>query len=176
VSCDIKDFKDFFRVEFPRLVKFLLTAGFGVEEAQDAAAEAMVDLYLRWAHVGNVTAYVRAAALHSATNQARRDRERVTRSIRGGWVVPELVDPFGSVDERLDAGRQLLELVRCLPYQQRVVLAWHLDGFKNTEIADHFEMNPATVGSNLRHAKQRLREMLEIQRRAKGDDERRDPA
>lgn len=175
MACDTENFDDFFRVDFPKLVKFLLTAGFGFEESQDAAADAMVDAYRRWGRVRNPTAYVRTAAMHSATNQARRDRAGLPRSIKGGWVTPERVDPFASVDEHLDAGPRLLALVRCLPDQQRLVLAWHLDGFKNTEIADHIGLAPGTVGSHLRHAKRRLRAELLAQRHAEDIAERRSP-
>jgi RNA polymerase sigma-70 factor (ECF subfamily) len=165
VTCDSKDiesFDDFFRADFPRLVKFLIQMGYGWEDAKDSAAEAMLAACQTWATLRNPRAYVRTAAMHAAGKQARRDRERLVRSIKGGWLTPDHVDPIATINDHLDAGSQLLTLLDHLPHQQRVVLALHLDGFTNTEIADHLGMLAATVSSHLRHAKQRLRTVLRL--------------
>ncbi|GAA3435802.1 RNA polymerase sigma factor [Kutzneria kofuensis] len=153
-------FDDYFRADFPRLVKFLVTAGFAFEAAQDAAEEAMLTVLQEWSTLRSPHAYVRKVALRWAVNQARRDRERVARSVRGGWLPQEETDPVAEVDDRLDGGPRVTALLAGLPARQRVVLAWHLDGFSNSEIAEHFGLKPATVGSNLRHAKQALRAAL----------------
>jgi RNA polymerase sigma-70 factor, ECF subfamily len=160
VNESIDDFDDFFRTELPRLIGFLINAGFGWEESRDAAADAMLSAYQAWAELDYPKAYVRTAAHHVASKQIRRDQERTLRSIQGGWVTPEQVDPFVAVDDALDAVPRLLMLLNLLPHRQRLVFAWHLDGFANTEIAHHLEMSPATVASHLRHAKQRLRTKL----------------
>jgi RNA polymerase sigma-70 factor (ECF subfamily) len=160
VACERDDFDDFFREDLPRLVKFLINAGFDYESSRDAAAEAMLSAHLGWADLRNPRAYVRTAALHEAGNQAKRDRARTVRSIKGGWVTSERIDPFAEIDDDLDGQPRLTALLQLLPQQQRLVLAWHLDGFTNTEIAGQLDMNPATVGSHLRHAKQRLKAHL----------------
>lgn len=161
MSENADDFDDFFRIELPRLVGFLINAGFGLEEARDAAAEAMLSTLQAWAELDYPKAYVRKAAHHVASNQTRRDQERTLRSIQGGWVTPDQIDPFATVDDALDGPARLSELMNLLPHRQRLVLAWHLDGFANTEIACHLNMRPATVASHLRHAKQRMRDQLQ---------------
>lgn len=155
-------FDDFVRAESVPLVKFLAHVGFGWEEAEDAAAEAMLTACQKWSTLRNPRAYVRTAAVHTATNQAIRDRQRTERSIRGGWATPEHSDPFAEIDERLDAEPRLLALLKLLPPKQRLVLAWHIDGFSNTEIADILQMPVATVASHLRHARQRLRTQMPL--------------
>ena len=159
-ATDVKSFDDFFRTDFPHLVQFLIQVGFGREDAKDSAVEAMVAAYEHWRTLRNPKAYVRTAALHAAGKRARRDRERLGRSIQGGWLIPDHINPFAMIDDRLDARPQLLTLLALLPHQQRIVLAFHLDGFANTEIAEQLNMLAATVGSHLRHAKQRLRVAL----------------
>jgi RNA polymerase sigma-70 factor (ECF subfamily) len=161
VSENADDFDDFFRVELPRLVGFLINAGFRPEEARDAAAEAMFSTLQAWAELDYPKAYARKTGHHVASKQTRRDQERTLRSIRGGWVTPDQIDPFAGVDDALDGVARLSELMSLLPHRQRLVLAWHLDGFANTEIACHLNMRPATVASHLRHAKQRMRDQLQ---------------
>jgi RNA polymerase sigma factor (sigma-70 family) len=159
VNESIEGFDDFFRTELPRLVGFLINAGFGWEEARDAAAEGMLAAYQAWAELDYPQAYVRRAAFRIVSKQIRRDQERTLRSIQGGWATPEQVDPFATVNDALDVPR-LLAWLNLLPRRQRLVLAWHLDGFTNTEIAGQLEMPAATVASHLRHAKERLRDEL----------------
>jgi RNA polymerase sigma-70 factor (ECF subfamily) len=150
-------FEEFYRADHARLVTFLIKLGFDRELAADAAEEAMLAVLQCWSDVRNPRAYVRAAARHAAIHQVERDRERLPRSIAGGWSTPEHADPFDGVDEAMDALNLMTRLLGRLPEKQRLIFAWHLDGFTNIEIAHYLEMRPATVSSNLRHARNRLR-------------------
>jgi DNA-directed RNA polymerase specialized sigma24 family protein len=42
LEADDGEFEEFFRASFAGLVAFVITMGFGLEQAKDAAAEAMV--------------------------------------------------------------------------------------------------------------------------------------
>jgi RNA polymerase sigma factor (sigma-70 family) len=160
VVCILEDFDEFFRAELPRLVRFLIHLGWGWEESRDAAAEAMLSAYQGWTEIEYPKAYVRTAAHRIAGHQHKRDQDRIQRSIQAGVVTPEQTDPYPILDDALDSLTRLTELLEKVPEKQRLVLVWHLDGFTNTEIADHMEIPPATVASHLRHAKRRVRRLL----------------
>jgi DNA-directed RNA polymerase specialized sigma24 family protein len=146
--CGGDDFDAFFRADFPALVAFLCKAGFEVETARDAAAEAMLHALEAWPTLEDPRAWVRRVAgrLLDAAGDARAD-----------W--PQAGDPQD--DEKLaalvDQHAGLIGLLASLPGRQRMVLAWSLDGFTPAQIAQALRIAPATVRSNLRHVRERLR-------------------
>lgn len=146
--CAGDDFDAFFRTDFPPLVAFLCKAGFEVETARDVAAEAMLHLLEAWPTAEDPRAWVRrvAARLLGHAGDARADL-----SLAG--------DPHD--DEKLAAlveqHADFIGLLADLPDQQRMVLTWSLDGFTPTQIAHALRVAPATVRSNLRHVRERLR-------------------
>jgi len=142
------DFDAFFRADFAPLVAFLCKAGFEVETGRDVAAEAMLHALEAWPTPEDPRAWVRRVAgrLLDAAGGARAD-----------WTLAG--DPQD--DEKLaalvDQHAALLDLLAALPGQQRTVLAWSLDGFTPSQIAHALRIAPATVRSNLRHVRERLR-------------------
>jgi RNA polymerase sigma-70 factor (ECF subfamily) len=53
-----------------------------------------------------------------------------------------------------------LSAIRSLPLRQRMIMAYIYDGFTTNEIAAQLNMSPATVRSNLRHARAVLTQRL----------------
>ncbi|SEF32629.1 RNA polymerase sigma-70 factor, ECF subfamily [Amycolatopsis pretoriensis] len=145
--CAGDDFDAFFRADFPPLVAFLCKAGFEVEIARDVAVEAMLHALEAWPVPEDPRAWVRRVAgrLLDAADDSRAD-----------WAADDPQD-----DEKLavlvDQHAGLIDLLASLPGQQRTVLAWSLDGFTPTQIANALRIAPATVRSNLRHVRERLR-------------------
>ncbi|MFJ7215415.1 RNA polymerase sigma factor [Amycolatopsis sp. NPDC098790] len=141
------DFDAFFRADFPPLVAFLCKAGFEVEIARDVAVEAMLHALEAWPVPEDPRAWVRRVAgrLLDAVGDARAD-----------WTPDDRRD-----DEKLaalvDQHAGFIDVLASLPGQQRMVLAWSLDGFTPTQIANALRIAPATVRSNLRHVRERLR-------------------
>jgi RNA polymerase sigma-70 factor (ECF subfamily) len=147
--CGRDEFDAFFRADFPPLVAFLCKAGFEVETARDVAAEAMLHALEAWPTIEDPRAWVRrfAGRLRDAPDsEARVDWAPVTDP-RDDEKLAALVEQHGD----------LIELLATLPGQQRMVLAWSLDGFTPAEIAKALRVAPATVRSNLRHVRERLR-------------------
>jgi RNA polymerase sigma factor (sigma-70 family) len=166
--CD-PTFAGFFRQELGPLVAFLRKIGFGREEAEDAASEAMTCAYQHWSRIDrSPRGWVRTAASRIACNQARRGRDDVLRAVAGEWV-PSTHDDV-DVAEAIEGHNLLLRLLQQLPRQQRLVMAWHLDGFDTSEISAQLNMPPATVRSNLRHARNQLKEFY--QKRFRDNEER----
>jgi RNA polymerase sigma factor (sigma-70 family) len=149
-------FDEFFEREFAPLVAFVIKAGFRLQDAEDAAAEAMVCACRRWADLVSPRGWVRKAAYHIATNQAERGRDGVARAVAGGWCERgshDDADRCAIVEEQ----HEILRLLARLPKQQRLAMALYLDGFDNAEIAEQLDVSPATVRSTLRHARERLK-------------------
>ena len=55
----------------------------------------------------------------------------------------------------------VLDVLRALPRAQREVMAWTVDGYEPAEIAELIGKNPATVRTNLRHARKALLRLLQ---------------
>nr|WP_042178721.1 RNA polymerase sigma factor [Kibdelosporangium sp. MJ126-NF4]CEL13371.1 WhiB-type transcriptional regulator [Kibdelosporangium sp. MJ126-NF4]CTQ99061.1 WhiB-type transcriptional regulator [Kibdelosporangium sp. MJ126-NF4] len=158
------DFDEFFRAEFARVVAFLVKTGFSVE-AEDAAEEAMFCAYRAWWKIENPRAWVYKAAYRVALRQARRDADSMHRAVVGGWLVPAKEDRAEHAE--IEENPLVVAMLKCLPDQQREVMAWYLSGFGPHEIAEAIGRQSATVRSTLRHARQKLK--AELDRRDPGE-------
>jgi RNA polymerase sigma factor (sigma-70 family) len=149
------DFDPFFRDQYPRLVKHLVTLGFSDEEAKDAASEAMIEAYRRWDVINCPGAWVRVVARRVASRSAARYRDGLRRAA----ALETSAGVFRESDEQAlfkEDQRVVLALLAGLPARQRVVMAWYIDGYESSEIAQFLRLQPATVRSHLRHARRRL--------------------
>ncbi|WP_168724353.1 sigma-70 family RNA polymerase sigma factor [Streptomyces sp. A1547] len=152
------EYEAFFRKDYPALVRHLAILGCRDEAAKDVAQEAMVRLLEQDGNVAHPRAWVRLTASRIAFDNNRRDIRRSQLS----WQEANLpaAAPLGPAEQSAhqSEARQVLELLQGLPPRQREVMAWHFDGFSAGEIATLLGVKPATVQSNLRHARERLRQ------------------
>jgi DNA-directed RNA polymerase specialized sigma24 family protein len=157
--CGRDEFDAFFRADFPPLVAFLCKAGLGVETARDVATEAMLHALEAWPTIDEPRAWVRRTA--------GRLLDAPDTGAAAAWSPAG--DPRdGELAELVGRHARLIDLLTALPGQQRMVLAWSLDGFTPAQIATALRIAPATVRSNLRHVRERLRR----HRAARPDDQR----
>ncbi|WP_161624945.1 RNA polymerase sigma factor [Streptomyces spectabilis] len=150
------EFSEFFRAEYPRLVRGLAATGATVEEAKDVAQEAMLELAGIWPNCRRPYGWVRKVAWHKYLKIADRDRKRTN----GEWQAslhPQAVQDCDAPDEREWVRQQLMRL----PPRQRAVMALYVDGYSTEEIAELLKMEVSTVRSHLRHARIALRRGLE---------------
>ncbi|MFE2751121.1 RNA polymerase sigma factor [Actinosynnema sp. NPDC059335] len=152
-------FDEFFRRELTPLVAFVRRAGFGLEQAKDAAQEAMTRAYEEWSRLRWPRAWVRTVAYRTAVVEAARTRDGLLRAVSGGWTVSTHDDP--DVAALGEEHEWLLRALGSLPERQRLVMAWFLDGFDQAEIADQLDASPTTVRSNLRHARTALKTLFD---------------
>jgi RNA polymerase sigma-70 factor (ECF subfamily) len=149
-------FDEFYRDEAGPLVAFLKKGGFTKQQAEDAVSDAMTCALESWPRIDrSPRGWVRTVAYRIACKTAQRAREESLRAVVGGWAISAHYDV--DVVETTEVHDLLVRLLQQLPRQQRLVMAWHLDGFNTKEIADRLDMLPATVRSTLRHAKDRLK-------------------
>lgn len=152
-------FAAFYRKEYPRTVLYLLQNGAIESDAKDAAQEAMIQAYKRWDQiVVSHRAWVRKAAYSCYLRQKEKvHRETpVAEAVRPGDCHASPADDH-SEEEQL----WIVALLRRLPEQQRQVAALFYDGMSLTEIAEAVDKPVVTVRSNLRHARIRLKEMVQ---------------
>jgi RNA polymerase sigma-70 factor (ECF subfamily) len=158
---DENGFTEFFRNEYVFVVAFLRKTGFDSHLAEEATAQAMMCAYTDWTKIRtNPRGWVRTAAYRLAAKDAKTERTKLTRLVGKGYGT--LVDDGVSRYEHVEQQDLLLQNLARLSPQQRRVMAWHLDGFTSDEIATMTGVRQATVRSNLRHARGRLRQILEV--------------
>jgi RNA polymerase sigma factor (sigma-70 family) len=153
-------FDTFFREQFSRIVVLLISIGASQSTAEDATQEAMILAWNQWASIREPTAWVRTVAVRSFL--------RIVRG-NGAQMVPldeSIPDPVGNdgLGNFEEEQQQVLRLLRALPAGQRAVTALYYDGLNCEEIAEVLGKRPATVRSNLRYARESLREVIASER------------
>ena len=150
-------FASFFQQRFSRIVILLIAMGASRADAEDATQEAMILAWKRWESIREPTAWVRTVAVRTFWKQA--DRQSNQTEPLDEAAGEAAADPdLGIFAE--EQQQQILRLLRGLPTGQRTVAALFYDGLSCEEIAELIGKPPATVRSNLRHARKALREVV----------------
>lgn len=151
------DFNGLFRKEYSRVVKVVMYAGATFEEAEDAVSAAMARAYACWPVLHYPAAWVRKVALHLYFKKVGKDRIRGHAETAASRL--ECLDRVSTgAHEEPDERSRVIAVLRCLSPAQRTAMALTFDGYTPTEIAKLLHQNAATVRSNLRHARMRLRD------------------
>jgi RNA polymerase sigma-70 factor (ECF subfamily) len=151
-------YDEFFRANFRLIVKVVMEYGARIDEAEDAAAQAAVEVFARWAEVRDPLAYAMKAALNSFYRSRQREGESHRRAVRA-----LLLSPGPDHDAVLVTGQErsrVVGLLSALPTAQREVMAYTVDGFSPTEMAAMLGKTPEAVRANLRHARKRLSQQI----------------
>jgi len=148
-------FDKFYRAEMAALVRFVRRYGADVYAAADAAQDAFTEAYPQWSTIENPRAWLRVVACRSYYR--RRLRETPVEAVPDRPVIYEDTVEIG------EQGRRVFEALAALPERQRQVMAWHLDGYDNTEIAQHLDITVAAVRQNLCRGRRALKQWLGIE-------------
>ncbi len=143
-----EEFDEFFHSEFPLLTGFLCKAGFALDPARDAAAEAMLNAYEDWQTINQPKSWVRRVGHRRAKEQT---------AVRADWAFADA----GREDKLTvlaDETSSVLTMLGRLPKRQQLGMAWSLDGFTSREIAGVLGIADEAVSATLRHARGRLEE------------------
>jgi RNA polymerase sigma factor (sigma-70 family) len=135
------DFESFFVAHRVKLFRALVLVTRDVHAAEEVAQEAFVRVWERWDRVRQMedpTGFLYRTALNGWF-QIRRRAVRAARRVAG---VDQVLDPLGSVEDRDDLARRLLEL----PARQRaaLVLTEYL-GHDSAEAGRALGIRPGTV-------------------------------
>jgi RNA polymerase sigma-70 factor (ECF subfamily) len=149
-----RSFDDFYRTEYPRLLRVLSAADLSASDAlQEAFAKAAAD-WSRIAHLDDPAAWVRHVAVRRMLNERRSLRRRAN-----------FVETLAAVSESEAVDRdELLDLaaaIDSLPAQQRVALTlFYLGGLTSAQTADAMDISAGAVRFHLHQARNALREKL----------------
>ncbi|SFB41937.1 RNA polymerase sigma-70 factor, ECF subfamily [Amycolatopsis marina] len=167
------DFERFFREDYGRLIAYLRKSGFSAVMAEDAAAEAMAKVMEAWDDVEHAGAWVRTIARRYACQQLKRLEAGLERARSSEWAGSAgngHRDQHDGPESSVLRDEQILSLLSRLPRRQREVMALVFEERDNEEIADDLRISEATVRSNLRHARKRLKRIYEREYRADSGD------
>jgi RNA polymerase sigma factor (sigma-70 family) len=148
-------FDEFYRAEMATLVRFVRRYGADVYAAADAAQDAFAEAYPQWNTIENPRAWLRLVACR--IYYRRRLRETPVEEVPDRPVI------YDDTVELREQGRRVFEALAALPERQRQVMAWHLDGYDNTEIAQHLRITEAAVRQNLCRGRKALKRWLGIE-------------
>jgi RNA polymerase sigma factor (sigma-70 family) len=151
-------YDQFFRASFRLIVKVVMEYGARIDEAEDAAAHAAVEVFARWVEVRDPLQYAIKAALNSFYRSRQREGESHRRAIRALLLTPG-PDHDATLDARQERSH-VVGLLSTLPAAQREVMAYTVDGFSPTEMAGMLGKTPEAVRANLRHARKRLSQQI----------------
>ena len=135
-----------------------------LHEAEEAAQTAMEEVLRRWPAINDKLPYAKRAALNAFRKARTRGLERTRqRQVEAGGARPA-----AAADDNLTLWENtewVMGLLTALPPRQREVMAFIVDGFSPTEIAQMLGRTPTAVRNNLRAAREHL-ELDLLRRRA----------
>jgi RNA polymerase sigma-70 factor (ECF subfamily) len=154
VTEPLRSFDDFYRVEYPRLLRVLTAAD---SSAADALQEAFTKAATAWPQVSGYehpAAWVRQVAVRRMLNERRSARRRDAAIERLVAVAP--ADPVDR-EELLD----LAMAIDTLPTRQRIALTlFYLGGLTSAETAAAMDISAGAVRFHLHEARNRVRDIL----------------
>lgn len=128
--------------------------------AEDAAQEALVQVYQRWSRLENPLAYARRTAVNATRDDWRRE-QRTTRALDDASRLagpPLVADLESSVAQR----EVLIVAMASLPHRQRAVIALrYLNDLTELETAAVLGVSVGTVKRQAHDALARLRQTIE---------------
>ncbi|MDQ0983234.1 sigma-70 family RNA polymerase sigma factor [Streptomyces sp. V2I9] len=142
------EFAAFYREELRPLVGFLINQGARVRDAADIAQESMTDAYRCWGDITYPKAWVHKAASRALIRKVA-DVEELVEDVPEPTSLLPRPDAIAEWEARHDA----LFILRDLPPRQRQVMAWTLNGFTPTDIAEHLGLSAEAVRANLKKAR-----------------------
>jgi RNA polymerase sigma-70 factor, ECF subfamily len=150
-------FEDFFRAEYPRLVRMLGALCGDLQRGEDLAQDALAAAHARWARISRYDSpgtWVRRVALNRSANVHR-------RRLRESAALNQLPhDDSEGVVELADG--ELWRAVRALPEQQRWAVAlFYIADAPIAEIAAVLGCSEGTVKTHLSRARHTLARALQ---------------
>ncbi|WP_328842624.1 RNA polymerase sigma factor [Streptomyces sp. NBC_00258] len=145
----------------PYLIRFLLRHGATFPEAEDAVQSAFVELMRARQPVQHPRAWLRTVALRAHLRQTVPEQPEQDLTDRLAATSVEWHTPLEAA-ELSEQQRRVLQALVQLPFKQRSVMAWHLDGFSTGEIAEAMRLEKAAVLQNLSRARRTLKQQLGI--------------
>jgi RNA polymerase sigma-70 factor, ECF subfamily len=155
-----EDFDRLYRSAYPRVFRTLVAILADPAEAEDCAQDAFVHAFRAWARWrpdAPAEAWIHRIAVNLAISYRRRARLRTVGELLRRLGRP----PRGADPAEIATQPDLLGALRAIPPKlAAAIVLRHYHGYNNREIAAALGVSERTVGSRLRQAGDRLREVL----------------
>lgn len=156
-------FDDFFGRHFGQLRRLALQLGADSEaQANDAAQDAMLQLYKRWPPHTNPLAWAKKATINCLINVKKRERRRDELHRKDSPC--DGID-IGTADlsfNMWEDAQWVKEMLNALPESQRAIMALVVDDYAPADIAVMLGKTPGAVRANLFKARQSLIAVLDL--------------
>jgi RNA polymerase sigma factor (sigma-70 family) len=150
-AAKVEGFSEFYRQSVSSLVAFLMWQGASLPEAADVAQETMIQAYRYWSTIDHPPAWVRRVSSRMLARRVVATEEPVDQIGERTALLPASTD-VTAWEQRHD----VLHALTHLPLRQRQVMAWTLDGYRPSEIAEELRITPEAVRSSLKKARRAL--------------------
>ncbi|MEU0885292.1 sigma factor-like helix-turn-helix DNA-binding protein [Lentzea sp. NPDC005914] len=155
------DFRRFHRQEYPLIIAFLCHLGFSHHIADEAASEALEELYWSWFDVcTSRRMWVRTTAKRVAVRKAKAERGGPLNRLLDKGFRPQLEHDDSGLGEVVERHGGLVRAINSLPTSQREAFALHVDGFTAKEIAAALAIAERTVHHRIQRARTTLRALV----------------
>ena len=149
-------FGEFYRVEYPRMVRVALLVTGSLETAQDVVQESSVGVWRRWGQLRDPSGYLYRSVVNGCRSHHRRAaREERLHALSGGlWPVASGAPAPAT---------ELLDALASLPYRQRAALVLRFyDDLSEADTARVLGCRPGTVGSLVHRGLAQLKKVIEL--------------
>lgn len=149
-------FSAFYRQFVPNLVAFLVWQGARLPNAADLAQLAMIKAYKHWSEIQHPEAWTRRVASRELARHIASVEEDPAAEIAEHSSLLQPLTNVAAWEQR----QEVLRLLELLPPRQRQVMAWTLDGYSPSEIADQLQITAEAVRSSLMKGRRTLAKSL----------------
>jgi RNA polymerase sigma factor (sigma-70 family) len=157
------DWIDFYDTEYNQVVRFVMRIGACLDDADDAAQQAFAESWAlminhpdRWTGVRDRRAWIRTLAWRKHQRPPGPRRQPL---VVDGAPVPDIVDAGPNPAELTAQTLLVLQALRCLDEQPRLVMAFHLDDVPTRVIAAELNVTEQRVRDLLKNARATLKRM-----------------
>ena len=154
------DLEEIFRRDYPLVVAVAARVLNSTERAQDVAQDVFLSFSRSSVPASEARGWLSVAAAHTALNEIRSRRRRMTREERVGGRTDEASDDAADAVVALDERRRVRVALSRLPQTQAVILLLRHSGLSYAEVAASLGLSPGSVGTLLRRAESALRKEL----------------
>ncbi|MFE0021825.1 RNA polymerase sigma factor [Amycolatopsis sp. NPDC059021] len=151
------EFVSFCHEQAHRLVGFVIRLGASPADADDVVQEVLLALFASWDSVRDPRGWTRSVAIRTYLKSTPSAHHEIPTDAPP--EQPTLISPEAHA-EIVEAAKDITALLSTLPFQQRMVLAWSIDGFSHEEIARALRTTPGAVRTALRRARGTLKKIM----------------
>ena len=161
------DLDEIFRRDYQGVVRVAARVLGTRDQAEDVAQEVFLAFGRSSVPAGDARGWLCVAAAHTALNQLRSARRRVSREETAAAAADAVVSDVAETVVTLEERSRVRAALAQLPRKQAVALVLRHSGLSYADVAAALDLSPGSVGTTVRRAESALRK--ELNRHASSD-------